>query len=143
MTIRTTLIATGLIAASLISVLASGTAHAALQGRDLNGSPGSFEAYYDTDLDITWLADANLAASNTFGLAYNTDLGNHPSDSTGPSYSETIRTDGKMTWGAALHWIDAMNAANYLGYSAPAQHHRHRHGGLQLRLQRHRLRLQP
>ncbi len=22
-----------------------------------------------------------------------------------------------MTWGAALHWIDAMNAANYLGYS--------------------------
>ena len=40
--------------------LVSGSAHAALQGRDLNGSPGSFEAYYDTDLDVTWLADANV-----------------------------------------------------------------------------------
>jgi len=24
--------------------------------------------YHDTVLDLTWLADANLAASNTFGL---------------------------------------------------------------------------
>ena len=40
--------------------LVSGSAHAALQGRDLNGSPGSFEAYYDTDLNITWLANANV-----------------------------------------------------------------------------------
>ena len=36
------------------------TAHAALQGRDLNGSADSFEAYYDTDLNITWLANANV-----------------------------------------------------------------------------------
>ena len=43
--------------------LISGSAHAALQGRDLNGSAGSFEAYYDTDLDITWLADANALRS--------------------------------------------------------------------------------
>ena len=56
MTIRTTLTTTSLIAASLVS----GAAHAALEGRDLNGSAGSFEAYYDTDLDITWLADANV-----------------------------------------------------------------------------------
>jgi len=40
--------------------LVSGSAHAALQGRDLNGSPGSFEAYYDTDRNITWLANANV-----------------------------------------------------------------------------------
>lgn len=56
MTIRTTLITFSLIAASLIS----GAAHAALQGRDLDGSAGSFEAYYDTDRNITWLADANV-----------------------------------------------------------------------------------
>ena len=61
MTIRTTLITSSLIAASLIAAsLISGTAHAALQGRDLNGSAGSFEAYYDTDLNITWLANANV-----------------------------------------------------------------------------------
>jgi len=60
MTIRTTLITIGLIAASLATVLVSGAAHAALEGRDLNGSIGSFEAYYDTDLDITWLANGNV-----------------------------------------------------------------------------------
>ena len=39
------------------------TAHAGvLQGRDLN-SDGTFDAYYDTTLDITWLADANYAGS--------------------------------------------------------------------------------
>lgn len=72
---------------------------------------------YDDVLDITWLQDANLAATNTFGLPYNTNLGNHPTDSYGASYNETISSDGRMTWGAALHWIDAMNTADYLGYS--------------------------
>ena len=71
---------------------------------------------YDDVLNITWLQDANLAASNTFGLAYNTNLGNHPDDSWAANYNEVISTNGRMTWGAALHWIDAMNAANYLGY---------------------------
>ena len=42
------------------ALLTSGAAQAALQGRDLNGSIDSFEAYYDTDLDITWLANANV-----------------------------------------------------------------------------------
>ena len=52
--------------------LVSGSAHAALQGRDLNGSAGSIEAYYDTDRNITWLANANVngsmywAAANTW-----------------------------------------------------------------------------
>lgn len=49
--------ATLLLAAGLCS-----TAQAALQGRDLNGSIDSFEAYYDADLDITWLADANFGS---------------------------------------------------------------------------------
>jgi hypothetical protein len=74
----------------------SASADAALLGRDLNGSPGSFEAYYDTTLDITWLADANLAQSNTFGVA-------------------GISAQGRMTWGTANSWIAAMNGANYLG----------------------------
>ena len=37
--------------------------HAALLGRDLGGSP-AFDAYYDTELDITWLADANYAKTS-------------------------------------------------------------------------------
>lgn len=53
----------------LVLGLITGSAHAALQGRDLNGSPNSFEAYYDTDLDITWLADANVNGPMTWADA--------------------------------------------------------------------------
>jgi len=96
-------------------------AQAALQGR-LPATPGgtNYQAYYDTVLKITWLADANLAATNSFGLAYNTNLGDYPGDPYGPSYSEHILTNGAMTWGAALWWIKAMNAdggTGYLGYN--------------------------
>ncbi len=66
----------------------------------------------DTDFNIAWLANANLAATNTFGLTYGVNYGN---DSYGnPSI---IEADGLMTWGGAQKWIAAMNAANYLGYN--------------------------
>jgi len=60
--------------------------HAALLGR-LGG-----QAVYDTDFDITWLADA------TFGVS-------------------GINDGGHMSWTTANEWIAAMNTANYLGYS--------------------------
>jgi hypothetical protein len=98
-----------LVLALLASVAMSGAAQAALIDRG-----GGL--IYDTVLDITWLADANLAASNTFGLSLSTNLGDHPDDSWAANYTEQILTFGRMNWGAALHWIDAMNDANYLGY---------------------------
>lgn len=68
----------------------------------------------DTDLNVTWLSNANLAATNTFGLATGVDLGmNAGVTNYGPSI---INSNGTMTWGGALKWIGAMNAANYLGY---------------------------
>ena len=76
--------------------VASASANASLLGRDLNGSPGSFEAYYDNVLNITWLANANLAASNTFGVSGISGL-------------------GRMDWNTANSWIAAMNSASYLG----------------------------
>ncbi len=115
-------ILTGAFCAGLFTLGMTTTADAALLGR-LPATPGGtdYQAYYDTTLDITWIADANLAASNTFGLAYNTNLGDHPNDSYAANYTEQILTDGRMRWGAALHWIDAMNASNggagYLGYN--------------------------
>jgi len=78
--------------------VAATSANAALLGRDLNGTPGSFEAYYDTTLNITWLANANLAQTNTFGVS-------------------GINALGRMEWDTANNWITAMNAANYLGIS--------------------------
>ncbi|MEO7387543.1 MAG: VPLPA-CTERM sorting domain-containing protein [Gammaproteobacteria bacterium] len=88
---------------SLIGVaalcVASASADAALLGRDLNGSPGSFEAYYDTTLNVSWLANANLAITNTFGVG-------------------GISGTGRMTWDTANAWIAAMNSANYLGVNS-------------------------
>jgi len=47
---------------SLISLGMAGSADAALVGR-LAATPGGtdYQAYYDEDADLTWLADANAA----------------------------------------------------------------------------------
>jgi hypothetical protein len=48
--------------AQAVSVSGQGTWETTLQGRDLDGDfSNGFEAYYDTVLDITWLANANYA----------------------------------------------------------------------------------
>ena len=52
----------------------------------------------DTDLNITWLANANLADTQDFGVS-------------------GIDANGRMTWYTAQSWIGAMNTANYLGYN--------------------------
>lgn len=82
------------ISIAILSLSTLPTANAALLSR-LGG-----QAVYDTDLDITWLANANLAASNTFGVA-------------------GIDVDGSMDWHTANAWIAAMNAdggSGYLGF---------------------------
>jgi len=77
---------TGLILLSMVS-----TANAALLSR-LGG-----QAIYDTERDITWLSNANLAASNTFGVS-------------------GINLNGTMNWGVANNWIAAMNSSEGTGY---------------------------
>ena len=52
----------------------------------------------DTDLNISWLADANLPATNTFGVG-------------------SIGATGAMDGFNVYNWINAMNAANYLGFN--------------------------
>ncbi len=42
-----------------VPVSGQGTWETTLQGRDLDGNAATFEAYYDTALDITWLATAS------------------------------------------------------------------------------------
>jgi len=57
---------------------------------------------YDSAADVTWLADGNLAAKETFGVA-------------------DINADGSMTHATAVRWVNAMNAAEggrgYLGHN--------------------------
>jgi hypothetical protein len=79
-------------------------ADAELFGR-LPATPGGTEyrAYYDSDLDITWLADANLATSNTFGVE--------------PINGPETGNPGAMQHLTATQYIAAMNDACYLGFS--------------------------
>jgi hypothetical protein len=57
---------------------------------------------YDTRLAVTWLADADLAAKETFGVA-------------------DIHQSGSMNYETAVRWVAAMNAfdygAGYLGHN--------------------------
>ena len=89
-----------------LSLLSASSANAALVAA-LGG-----QVVNDTDLNITWLANANLAATNTFGLATGVNLGYVTA-----SAQSVINSNGTMTWGGAVTWVNAMNAANYLGYN--------------------------
>ncbi len=87
----------GAVCVCIFTLCISLSANAALISR-LSG-----QAVYDTDLDITWLADMNLAASNTFGVG-------------GIGTGVQI---GRMDWFTANTWIAAMNSSGggsgYLG----------------------------
>ena len=65
---------------------------------------------YDSANQINWLADANLAASNRFGLPVCKGTAADPKTCINPS--------GSMSYQAAAAWVAAMNAANYLGHNA-------------------------
>lgn len=69
----------------VFGLLGVGSANAALLSR-LSG-----QAYYDTELNITWVADANLAQSSGYDA------------------------DGRMSWLEAQAWIASLNTTNYLG----------------------------
>lgn len=53
----------------------------------------SGQAYYDTVLNITWVADANLSQTSGYDA------------------------DGAMNWNDAQTWIGSLNSASYLGVS--------------------------
>lgn len=77
-------------------VSGQGTWEATLQGRDLDGNAlNGFEAYYDTALNITWLADANLAKTSGHDA------------------------DGMMSWSAASAWAANLNVGGVTGWRLP------------------------
>jgi hypothetical protein len=62
---------------------------------------------YDTATNVSWLVDANLAATNRFGLPVCPASGGAP----------CVNPSGSMSYASAAAWIAAMNAANYLGHN--------------------------
>ncbi len=83
-------------AAQAVAISGQGTWESTLQGRDLDGDLSTSEAYYDTVLDITWLADANYGSGSIYD-----DIG------VNDIYGTT--TDGEMTWQNALDWAASLN----------------------------------
>ena len=75
-------------------------------GQGLQVNPGG-QTVYDPMTNITWLANANLAATNTFGLARCTNQAT-PKPCAGQ--------DGAMDWNSASQFIANMNSGSgYLG----------------------------
>ncbi len=62
-------------------------------GKGLEVNPGG-QTVYDPVAQVTWLADANLAAKQTFGVA-------------------NINPDGSMEHATAVQWVAAMNKADH------------------------------
>ena len=82
--------------AGLLGLTLSSAALASLQGRDVDGvAANGFEAYYDTVLNITWLADANYA--QTSGSV----------------------SGGKLTWDAANSWAQGLSYFGITGWRLP------------------------
>jgi len=71
----------------------------------LQVNPGG-QSVYDPVTNITWAANANLAASNTFGL---------PRCTTPTSPAVCVAQDGAMTWSSATQYLANMNSSAYLG----------------------------
>ena len=76
------------------------SADAALFGR-LETAPGSgiYQAYYDDQLDITWLADANYAKTTGF--------------------SDDYSADGSMPWADAKNWVAGLTVEGVSGWRLP------------------------
>jgi PEP-CTERM motif len=81
--------------AQAAAVSGQGTWATTLQGRDLDGNAGTFEAYYDTALNITWLADANFAQTSGYDA------------------------DGFMFWSSAKTWADNLVVGSYSDWRLP------------------------
>ena len=92
-------------AATVFLATSATSAQAALVGRDINGlavagSSAGAVFLYDTDLNITWLRNANAGAGSTF------DDGDS-------------NADGRMTWANANDWATRLTVGSYTGWRLP------------------------
>lgn len=91
--------------ASAAPISGQGTWESTLQGRDLDGNITTAEAYYDTVLGITWLANGNAGA----GSIYDDVAANLPGTT----------SDGRMSWVNANGWADSLTIGGYTNWRLP------------------------
>jgi len=98
----------------LICLFWANPGFAELQPRDLDQNPATIEAYYDTELDVTWLANANIARDESFSIPTAADAVSCNTD--GCNFSRPgIDEYGLMEWPTADQYMVALNANSYLG----------------------------
>ena len=87
------------VSVGLISLGLASSANAALVGR-LAATPGGtdYQAYYDTEADLTWLADANYARTSGYPRTYG---------------------DGSMIWQVANDWAAQLTVDGVSGWRLP------------------------
>jgi PEP-CTERM motif len=78
------------------AISGQGTWETTLQARDLDGDASTVEAYYDTVLNVTWLADVGYFYSNPNGV-----------------------NQDKMTWGESKAWVAQLNLHGISGWRLP------------------------
>lgn len=78
-----------------------GTWERTLQPRDIDGD-GVVDAFYDTVLGISWLADANAGAGSRYDSS---------------RYSTAL--DGRMNWSDATAWAAALDVHGVTGWRLP------------------------
>jgi hypothetical protein len=82
-------------------IAAQGTWETTLQARDID-LDGTVDAYYDTTLNITWLADAGFALTSGY-------------DTQSPPFAL-----GAMTWNNATVWAQSLDVHGVTGWRLPA-----------------------
>jgi hypothetical protein len=95
----TCLISSISLSAHAVAVSGQGTWETTLQGRDLDGNAATFEAYYDTTLNITWLSDAHAAV--------------------GSVYDTWVPGTGRMSWANANDWAAGLDVNGVTGWRLP------------------------
>jgi hypothetical protein len=87
--------------------VAAGNWETTLKARDLNGD-GLADAFFDTQLKVTWLANADAAA----GTKYD--------DSTDCTVCDTsTATDGLLLWSSANSWAKSLTLGGVTGWRLP------------------------
>jgi uncharacterized protein (TIGR03437 family) len=76
--------------------------------------PAAGNAVYDCKTGYTWAADANLAASNAFGITGGVTI----SASSSRTITAPKISGGAMLFDTATQWVQAMNNSRYLSSSA-------------------------
>jgi len=75
--------------------------------------PAAGEAVYDCNTEYTWPGNANLAASNDFGITGTTTISYASRTITAP-----LIEGGAMLFSTAEQWVQAMNNSHYLDSAA-------------------------